>query len=49
MSNDELVQDIGKKCRSQLSKGILELLILMLIRKDRHGLDISELVWDVKK
>ena len=44
MSNDDLVQDIVKKWRAQLSKGMLELLILMLLRKERHGWDVFKLI-----
>jgi len=44
MYNDDLVQDIVKRWRAQLSKGMLELLILMLLRKDRHGWDVFKLI-----
>lgn len=47
MSNDDLVQDIVKKWRAQLSKGMLELLILMLLRKERHGWDVFKLIQSI--
>lgn len=44
MSNDDLVRDLVKKWRAQLSKGMFELLILMLLRKERHGWDVFKLI-----
>lgn len=44
MSNDDLVRDLVKKWRAQLSKGMFELLILLLLRKERHGWDVFKLI-----
>ena len=44
MSKDDLVQDIVRKWRGQLSRGMLELLILILLQKERYGWDILQLI-----
>ncbi len=44
MDQDENIQDIIKKWRGQLSRGMLELLILILLQKERYGWDILQLI-----
>lgn len=44
MSSDEQIQEMLKKWRAQLSRGILELLILVLLQKERYGWDILQLI-----
>ncbi|MHA1817121.1 MAG: PadR family transcriptional regulator [Candidatus Heimdallarchaeaceae archaeon] len=44
MSEDEIVQDMIKKWRAQLSRGMLELLILIFLQKERYGWDILQLI-----
>ncbi len=45
MSIDEHDEDILlKKWRAQLSKGVLEFLVLILLQKERYGWDILQLV-----
>ena len=44
MDQDETIQDMVKKWRGQLSRGILELLILTSLQKERYGWDILQLI-----
>ncbi|OLS33206.1 MAG: hypothetical protein HeimAB125_00830 [Candidatus Heimdallarchaeota archaeon AB_125] len=44
MTVDEQIQEMLKKWRAQLSRGILELLILVLLQKERYGWDILQLI-----
>ena len=44
MSSDEQIQEVLKKWRAQLSRGILEFLILVLLQKERYGWDILQLI-----
>lgn len=45
MPRDEHEEEVLlKKWRAQLSRGILEFLVLILLQKERHGWDILQLV-----
>ena len=44
MISDEQLQEEIKKWRGQLSRGILELLILILLQRERYGWDILQLI-----
>ncbi len=45
MPKDEYEEEVLlKKWRAQLSRGILEFLVLILLQKERHGWDILQLV-----
>lgn len=44
MSDDESEEFLLKKWRAQLSKGIIEFLVLILLQKERYGWDILQLV-----